>query len=124
MTTLAYQGDERICSEYLAVGAQTNAGLIRRILSKLSQANLVNCQKGKNGGSTLAQASNKISVGQIYAAINDEPVFASFEKEPFKECPVSCQIGNVLSDIFEEVEKPMLDKMNEIKLSTLVSRIE
>jgi Rrf2 family protein len=123
MTALAFQNGERVCSEYLATGAKTNPGLIRRLLSKLSQAGLVDCQKGKNGGSLIAKTPDKISIGDIYLAINDSPIFSSFDKDPFQPCPVSCQIGEVLTDIFEEIEEPMINKMKTIKLTKIMKQI-
>lgn len=123
LTTLAFHQPERVCSEDLAVGAKTNAGLIRRLLSKLSKAGIVDTLKGKNGGATLGKPSDQISLLEVYSAVNDGPVFASFEKDPHKPCPISCQIGDVLSGVFKELERPMLEKMESTKLIHIIRQI-
>ncbi|MDA8792167.1 Rrf2 family transcriptional regulator [Bacteriovoracaceae bacterium] len=124
MTSISFHQGERVCSDVLATGAKTNAGLVRRLLSKLSQAGLVDCQKGKNGGTVLARKPKDISLGDIYEAISETPLFASFDKDPHEPCPVSCQIGDVLTEVFEEIEKPMITKMKAIKLSKIIERIK
>lgn len=123
MVSLAYQDGRRVCSEELAQGAKTNPGLIRRILSRLSKAGLVDCMKGKNGGSSLSRGPKKISLSEVYEAVADSPMFATFEKEPFEKCPVSCQIGEILTEVFEEIEKPMMQKMKSLKLSDLLKKV-
>lgn len=124
LTALAYAYPERLCSDTMAKGAQTNPGVIRRILAKLSKAGLVDTLKGKNGGTALGRPCNQISLLEIYEAVNESPVFASFDKDPYKPCPVSCQIGGILSEVFEEIEEPMLKKMNQTKLSKILERID
>jgi DNA-binding IscR family transcriptional regulator len=108
----------------LATSAKTNAGLIRRLLSKLSKAGLVDSKKGKDGGNTLCRSCTKISMRDVYEAISDTPLFATFEKAPEKQCNISCQIGEVLCDAFKKVEKSTLLKMEDIKVNDLAKKIK
>lgn len=107
----------------LATSAKTNPGLIRRLLSKLSKAGLVDSKKGKDGGNTLCRDCKSISMRDVYEAINENPLFASFEKDPYQECNISCQIGDVLCDAFKAVEKSTLLKMEDIKVNDLAKKI-
>ena len=123
MTSLAYHWPEKMSSEQLAIGAKTNPGLIRRLLSKLSKAGLVSCQKGKCGGSALLKNPEQISLDLIYASVTNGPLIASFEKEPHRPCPVSCQIGDILTDVFANLEESMIKGMQEGKLSDLLNKL-
>ena len=123
LTILAYRDPELMSSETMALGLKTNPGLVRRVLSKLSDKGLVVSIKGKGGGNRLAKPASKISLEEIYLAIKDGPLFGSFDKEPFQACKVSCNIGDVLTSVYEEVEGGLLDKMKKVKLSRIMNDI-
>ncbi|MEM7132880.1 MAG: Rrf2 family transcriptional regulator [Chloroflexota bacterium] len=123
LTALAYSQPELVNSEYLSTSLQTNPGLVRRMLSKLVKANLVESVKGKHGGYRLVHPTESIDLKMIYEAIDAGPLLRSFEKEPFALCPVSCQIGGVLCDVYEDLEDALLAKMADMPLSNIVNQI-
>lgn len=124
MTTLAYNHDQLISSEVIATGMKTNPGLVRRIMSKLSQAGLIETKLGKSGGSQLARAANKIFISEIYLAVREAPLFGGFEKEPLKICRVSCNMGRVLNNLYDDMEAKLLSDMKKKSLSDLVREIK
>jgi DNA-binding IscR family transcriptional regulator len=119
-----YSGSTTVNSEFLATSLCTNAGLVRRTLSKLSKAGLVETTLGKHGGTVLNRPSKQISLDEVYQAINDGPIFKSFDKEPYPGCPVSCQIGDILTDVYSEIEIDLKNKMRKIKLSEVTAKIK
>lgn len=119
-----YQGHEKVNSEFLATSLCTNPGLVRRSLSKLSKAGLVETTLGKHGGTVLNQPSKKITIYDIYQAVNEGPLFKSFDKVPYPGCPISCQIGDVLTDVYSELDTKLKEKMKTIKLSEVSSKIK
>ena len=124
LTALAYRQPELVNSEYLANSLQTNPGLVRRVLSKLVKARLVESVKGKHGGYRLVHPAESINLKMIYDAVDAGPIFRSFDKEPFTLCPVSCQIGSVLFGLYEDLEEALLSKMAEMPLASLVDEIQ
>ena len=59
-------------SEMIAESVNTNPVVIRRILSKLRDADLVDSKSGPNGGSEIARHPSKIKLSEIYEAVDDE----------------------------------------------------
>lgn len=125
MTILAYRNDMtvKVSSETLAGSLRSNPGLVRRVLSKLAKAGLVNTQLGRNGGASLARPASKISLRDVYDAVNDGPLFGTFEKAPLESCKVSCQIGHILGTTYEQLQNGLRVNMEKIKVSDLVKMI-
>lgn len=123
LTALAYQAPKLVTSEELAMGLQTNAGLVRRMVGKLAAAGLVDTTLGKSGGSTLKKNPKDITMAEIFLAIQDAPIFGTFDKEPFKNCKVSCNMGDVLEKLFSELEAGLVRDMNKIRLAHVLDQI-
>ena len=96
LAALDHQHPKLLSSDDLSKGLKTNPVLIRRILSKLSQAGLIESIKGKGGGNQLAKPATKVDLESVYLAVKDGPLFGSFDKEPFEACSVSCNLGKSL----------------------------
>lgn len=124
LVVFATTSDQRMSSDYLAMSLQTNAGLVRRLLAKLSKAGLVDSARGPNGGSQLAIPAESINLKMIYEATHSGPLFHSFEKPPFKVCAVSSQIGDVLRGVYHDLESGVLVKMEKTLLSEIAAKIK
>ena len=79
--------------------------------------------KGKGGGNRLAKPASKISLDEVYLAVKEGPLFGSFDKEPFEACKVSCHIGDVLTNVYKELEENLVEKMKKVKLTRIVKDI-
>jgi DNA-binding IscR family transcriptional regulator len=84
----------------LAASVNTNAVVVRRLLSELRQAGLVVTHKGAGGGANLSRAPETITLGEIYRAVVHGPSFSHHPHPPNPRCPVGRKIEEVLSDIF------------------------
>ena len=76
LTMLAKSQGENVKSECLAGSVNTNAVVIRRILSQLSHADLVVSQTGAFGGTRLAKDPAEIRLAEVYKAVSCGEVFA------------------------------------------------
>lgn len=123
LVSLAHNNGRLVSSEELARGLCTNPGLVRRVLSKLSQAGLIETIKGQSGGSRLAKRSEDITLDLIYLAVVDAPLFGAFDKEPFKACPVSCSMNTILLGVYDELESHLLENMKAKNLAMLVKQV-
>ena len=123
LSVLSYGAPKRIKSDELATGMRTNPGLVRRLLSRLSEHDLVVSYRGKGGGSQLARAGEKITLADIYEAVREGPLFGSFDKEPYRSCPVSCSMGKILTHTYRGLEKDLLARMKKIRLSDITGKI-
>ena len=123
LSALAKNSPRVTNSDKLASSLQTNPGLVRRVLSKLSKTGWVETVKGKGGGSKLAVEANTINLRMIFESVEAGPLFRTFDKEPFPYCKVSCQIGGILDDVYGELENELLTKMENRTLAELVNKI-
>lgn len=110
-------------SEQLADGIGTNPTVIRRLLSKLVEAGLVESFKGKAGGVKLAKTPKEISLKEIYKAIGDKRLIACPDREPKKSCEVSCSMGKIFEEVVTGLEKNSMAYLSGIRLSDMTAKV-
>jgi Rrf2 family protein len=124
LTMLARSGGENVKSECLAGSVNTNAVVIRRILSQLAQAKLVSSQTGAAGGARLTRQPSEIRLGDVYHAISCGEVFALHPKAPNQECPVGRNIEAVLCNLQKAIDRAVDEKLAEYTLADVLEKIE
>lgn len=116
----AFQDEYKVTSEFLAGSINTNPVVIRKILSQLKKAGLINVARG-TGGISPTRALNEITFYDVYRAI--EPVengdLFHFHESPNPECPVGKNIHKLLDGKLVEIQKSMEDKMKEYTIDNL-----
>ncbi len=123
LTLLARAGDENVKSECIAESVNTNAVVIRRVLSQLNHAGLVASQTGAFGGTRLAKSPEKISLCEIYNAMACGEVFALHAKSPNQECPVGKNIEAVLCDLQKEIDRSVGEKLGQYTLAHIIEKV-
>ena len=111
-------------SAYLAKSVNTSPSFIRRTLAKLSKAGLIETAKGKNGFCRLAQTSDKISLLDIYEAVDAPKVFSIHHYEAQQPCAVSCNIKAVLEKVLTKTQKAMEKSLAETTLADLITDLK
>lgn len=115
-----FQDEYKVTSEFLAGSINTNPVVIRKILSQLKKAGLINVARG-TGGISPTRALNEITFYDVYRAI--EPVengdLFHFHESPNPECPVGKNIHKLLDGKLVEIQKSMEDKMKEYTIDNL-----
>ena len=77
MIALGFDEGRHATSTHLATSINTSPSFVRRILAKLSKANLVSTTTGKSGFCLLAKKPEDISLLEIYKAV-DAPATLRF----------------------------------------------
>jgi Rrf2 family protein len=124
LTMLARSEGENVKSECLAGSVNTNAVVIRRILSQLAQAKLVSSQTGAAGGARLTRRPNEIRLADVYHAVSCGEVFALHPKAPNQECPVGRNIEAVLCNLQKAIDRAVDEKLAEYTLGDVLEKIE
>lgn len=128
MTALAYHStshkEELMTSEQLASSIRTNPTVIRRLLAKLVEAGLLESFKGKAGGVRLRKTAKEISLKDIYKAVCDKKLIALSDKEPLKQCLVSCHMGKLMDEVVSGMELNSMNYLSGIRLSELAAKIK
>jgi Rrf2 family protein len=124
MMTLAWHRDELVNSEFLAGVLKTNPTFIRKIVSRLVEAKLIESYRGKGGGIRIARSPNEITLKDIYCAAVEEKCLVSTHKKPvMKSCPVSCCMDDILTDIVDGIEETTKGYLTRTHLSDLLRKI-
>jgi Rrf2 family protein len=111
---------EGMKSEELAQSVNTNPVFIRRLLGNLNRAGLVVSKSGPNGGTSLAQNANEITIDKIYEAVEDGELFHLHYGQPNQMCPVGGHIQGVLSDVFNGIRNSVNNTLAKYTLADIV----
>jgi Rrf2 family protein len=123
MAALACGCDKDLTSGDLALSVNTSPSFVRRVLAKLSRAGLVETATGKAGRTWLARDPKRISLLDIYRAVDAPAAFAIHDYAEQKACPVSCHIKAALDKALGKTQKAMEASLEESTLAQVVSEV-
>ena len=115
---------KEVTSSQLANSVNTSASFVRRILAKLSKANLVSTTTGKSGFSTLAKPADQISLLEIYKAVDAPKTFAIHDYPAQNHCQVSCNIESVMQNVLCKAQNSFETSLGETSLAQIISDIK
>ena len=121
MAGLGYSGASDMTSSQLAGSVNTSASFIRRVLSKLSKANLVTTTMGKSGSTVLARDPKDISLLEIYKAVEAPKAFAIHDYPVQTHCKVSCTIKESMDRVLGKTQQAMEKSLEEISLAEVIA---
>jgi Rrf2 family protein len=108
----------------LAESVNAAPSFVRRVLSKLSKAGLVQTRTGKSGACTLAKKAKEISLLDIYEAVEAPKAFAIHSYPHQKACRVSCNIKSSMEKVLEKTQKSMEQSLAGHTLADLVNELK
>lgn len=117
------EGKEATSGE-LAKSVNTSPSFVRRTLAKLSKAGLVETTTGKSGSCRLALKPKRISLLDIYQAVDAPKVFAIHSYVPLKPCPVSCNIKTALEHALAKTQQAMEKSLSGISLADIITDLK
>lgn len=115
-----FKNDYKITSDFLATSTNVNPVIIRKILSQLKNAGLINVARG-TGGTSIAKDLKDITLLDIYRAVEciENGKLFHFHENPNTKCPVGRNIHNVLDEKLEKVQTAMEKELNGITLEEI-----
>ena len=116
------QGREQLTSDQVAASVNTNPVIIRRSLGDLRRAGLVTVRRGAGPGWSLARAPEDITLFDVYAAVEPEPLFAMHHTEPNLECPVGVGIRPALGAVYDEAEQALRRELGRTSVADVLRR--
>jgi DNA-binding IscR family transcriptional regulator len=103
-------------------GRHPHESQIRNVLSTLVKAGLARTSRGRNGFSSLARPANKISLLEIYEAMDPPPVFSIHEYRKEKTCRTSCTHKEAMRELLEDTQRAFEIRLGQRKLSEMVEK--
>lgn len=114
-----------VTSEEMARSINTNPVVVRRVLSDLRRARLVDTKRGVGGGVTLARRAETITLRHAFEAIEEgEELFGRHPSGP-NPC---CQIGPLVAEFMEEVygraDRALKESLEQVTIASMSHEIE
>lgn len=113
-----FEGKYKTTSDFLAGSIGTNPVVVRKIIGMLKDAGLVQV-RGKSGPS-LCKDLKKITLLDVFYAVEKDRVLFPFHDKPNPMCPVGRNIHNVLDDKLLSAEKIMEEELQKVTLDSLL----
>jgi Rrf2 family protein len=122
LSLVAIERNELCTSEWIAESVNTNPVVIRRVIGKLRDAELVQVRRGV-GGATLQKPLEEITLLDVYRAVDvvDEGELFQMHDKPNPNCPVGANIEAVLELILLRAQEAMESVLHEITMEELVT---
>ena len=118
----AFKDEYKVTSDFLASSINVNPVVIRRILSQLKDAGLIEVKRG-TGGASIAKPLEEITFLDVYRAVEciDDNTLFHFHENPNVNCPVGRNIHNILDDRLDRVQKAMEKELESITLAEVIT---
>lgn len=119
-----FKDEYKIPSDFLASSINVNPVIIRKILSQLKDAGLIEVKRGP-GGTAIAKPLNEITFFDVYRSVDciEENTLFYFHENPNPNCPVGKNIHRVLDDKLLRVQMAMELELKSITLADMDSEL-
>ena len=114
------RGYELLTSEQVAASVKTNPVVIRRCLGDLRRAGLVEVRHGAGAGWSLARAADRITLREVYDAVERDPLFGMHRTEPNLECPVGKGIRPALGHVYGDIERALRRQLDSTSVADVL----
>lgn len=117
--------DYKVTSDFLASSINVNPVIIRKLLSQLKNAGLIEVARG-TGGTTAVRPIEEISFYDVYLAVDllEEGELFHFHEKPNPDCPVGRNIHKVLDDKLTHIQEAMENEMKKYSIADIVNDIK
>ncbi len=123
LTMLANRRGGSLTSAEIAESLESNPVLVRRVLGRLRDADLVWSTEGRAGGWSLARAPRDITLYDAYAAVEDGQVFSRHAHPPSGACEIGRSIGDLLDVEFRNAERALEERLGRTTIAGLLGRV-
>lgn len=124
LAVLAYKEGATVSSGLLAASVNTHPVVIRRLLLALQAAGLITTGKGAGSGSRLSRAPSKISLAEVYRAVETDEPFALHSKRPSQSCPVGRCIEAALEKVFASAESALERELGQTNFAEILQMVK
>lgn len=123
LVSLALHDGSPVTSTELARSINTNAAFLRMLLGRLREAGLIEVALGKGGGARLARPASRLTLADVYHAVERQPPARLHRCEPNRACVVGRNIVPVLQAVVHDVESAALKRLTGITVAKLADQV-
>ncbi|MFD1067143.1 Rrf2 family transcriptional regulator [Oceanobacillus locisalsi] len=114
--------DQDLSSKAIAKSINTHPSYVRQIMSSLKKGGLLISVHGHPNPS-LAREPEKISLLDIYNAVEGNRQLLHLKTQTNPDCIVGCNIQKITAAYFQEIQQTTEQKMQQVYLSDLLHSI-
>ena len=116
-TLLADNQNEWLSSNYIAGSLNINPVLVRKEISSLKSANIVESKEGNSGGLKLNKNPEDINISDIFLITKGKSnVFSLSKNAPNPHCQIGKKINENLMSLFEDIDESIKMQLKNITL--------
>lgn len=117
MTLLADTEGNYMSSTDIAGSLNINPVLVRKELSTLIKAGLIESKEGKSGGSRLLKPAKEIALSELFKIVKGEGHTLGLAKnEPNPLCPIGKKMNQNLNKLYEQIDHGIEQSLSGITL--------
>lgn len=115
--------DYKMTSDFIASSVNVNPVVIRRTLSSLKAAGIIDVKAG-SGGAMPVKNADDITLYEIYTAVDCvEGNLFNFHENPNPKCPVGKNIHAVLDSHLADAQAALENVLKSVTLSDLMKQL-
>ena len=118
MCLIALTNTEPVTSEYIASSINTNPALVRRLMSRLKKAQLIESST-RVGITGLAKKAEDITLLDIFEAVEENPDLFGIHSNTNHKCPVGAKIESTLKHLYSNIQSAAENEMSAITLADI-----
>ncbi len=116
--------NETLSSDCLAENIRTNSARVRKVMSQLKKAGLVQSKEGAVGGYYFESDPDHINLAMISQAVKDRPIAKVWRSGNADDlCLVTSSMGAVVDHLVEELNDLCQKRYEEITISDMTEAI-
>lgn len=123
LAALAVNEGTPMRSEDLARSASTNPAVIRSLLSRLADAGMSTARMGSGGGSMLAKSASRISLLDVYRAVEDCEIFTLHRSAPDRNCVVGKHVQDAMRPALDKARQALEDELARVTIDDIAAEI-
>ncbi len=118
LSVIALMKQHAITSEDIASSININPVLVRRLMSRLKKAKLIDTST-KLGVTGLARKEEDITLLDIFLAVEENPYLFNIHGNTNHECPVGAKIESTLKRLYDNIQNATEAEMSAITLAEI-----
>lgn len=114
--------DADLSSKAIAASIESNASVVRNLMSDLRKAGLITTQPG-SATTTLSVEPNKITIFDVFQAINMDHDLLHVDPKTNPQCIVGGNIQDALNVYYDDIQQTAFQRMKEITIQAITDDI-
>ena len=123
MAVIAYVPEQQATSDAIAASIATDASVVRKLLSLLREAGLVQGAMGRAGGYALSRPPGQITLNDVFVAVGGDDVFPESDRPTNPTCPVGGHIGTALEQPLAMARKSLAEGLSRTTVADVVASL-